>query len=246
VCEPRRSTRREVVLRSQLLPRIDTRTTRVRALAPACVVAAVAAWPSDARADLDLGVSFAAAAAGKRELPALRSEDLVTSARTIDEGGRVPNRGGIVMLGGRLDFQVVVDDRWIVPFIGVGVYGAVGSYPTTVSALDGSVARLRPWTAYEIDALLPGFGWRMNRRRWMFAGDVRLGVGFFQERVSVAAGADSFLFDGAATSLLVDVDLVGCRRLDPLQRVCLQVTPRIYDFGFANGGTIGLRWELGP
>lgn len=204
------------------------------------------AWPSTARADFDFETAIAVAAAGKRELPALRSSEASTSAREIPSGERVPNRGSATLLGGRFEIGLVIDDRWRVPLLGFAAYGAVGSYPATITSLDGSVARLRPWTAYEVDALLPGFGVRVKKRRWMFSGDVRLGAGFFGERVAVASGAGSFLVQSAAATLLVDVDMMACRRLDPLQKVCLQVTPRIYDFGFANGGTIGLRFEVGP
>lgn len=35
-------------------------------------------------------------------------------------------------------------------------------------------------------------------------------------------------------------------RLDPVERVCFAISPSIYQFGFGNAVTAGLRWEFGP
>ena len=43
----------------------------------------------------------------------------------------------------------------------------------------------------------------------------------------------------------LQTDIKACRRLDPTTRLCLQVAPRLYDFGFVNGATVGLRIEWG-
>jgi hypothetical protein len=49
-----------------------------------------------------------------------------------------------------------------------------------------------------------------------------------------------------AVTLGVRADAEVCRRLDPIERACLFVSPALYEFSALNGGSIGLRWEVGP
>ena len=62
---------------------------------------------------------------------------------------------------------------------------------------------------------------------------------------SVSGAGASTLMTLSGTSLLVQAEIEACRRLDPMTRMCLQAAPRIYDFGFVNGATFGLRVEWG-
>ena len=206
--------------------------------------------PATAEADEELNVALSWGVLHKRELPALRTtEDIETPARTIPKDARIANTGGVTMFGGALDFAFVFDDRVRVPLLGFGFYGAVGSYAPTLSSVDGSLVRMRRSTAWEFDVLLPGIGVRSNLRRWMVAADVRFGVGFLGENASVVAGSGTYAGDAGtamAVSSFVDLNLMGCRRLDPFQRLCLQATLRLWDFGAVNGFTIGMRWEIGP
>ncbi len=177
-------------------------------------------------------------------MPSLTLEGASTVARDIPER-KVAIGGSIVSLGGGIDSAVIANDQWSIPLLGVAAYGAIGSYDTIVTSVDGSIARIRPWTTYEIDVLLPGVGYRMIKRRYMFSAALRGGLVFLTTQGAVAAGADETAFGLSGLSPLVQAELLACRRLDPLTRVCLQVAPRIYDFGFMNGATFGVRVEWG-
>jgi hypothetical protein len=48
-----------------------------------------------------------------------------------------------------------------------------------------------------------------------------------------------------SVSFTLRAQLSVCRRLDPSERVCLSVTPNIYQWGWGNGGSVSLRWEIG-
>ena len=49
-----------------------------------------------------------------------------------------------------------------------------------------------------------------------------------------------------ASSFALRLPIEACRRLDPLERACLVVTPQIYEFGWATGASVAVRWEWGP
>jgi hypothetical protein len=159
--------------------------------------------------------------------------------------GKVPIGGSLAAAGGGLDLAFSVDDRWIFPVLGFAGYGAVGSYDAVITSTDGSIARVRPWSAYEVDVLLPGIGYRVKKRRFLFTAALRSGVVWLAASGSVAGGTESTAISLAGVSPLVQAEIEACRRLDPVTRVCLQVAPRIYDFGFMNGATFGLRVEWG-
>lgn len=178
-------------------------------------------------------------------MPALRSSGVTaTVARDVPEG-KVPIGGSLTLLGAGLDVAMTADDRWMFPVLGFGGYGAVGSHDAVVSSLDGSIAHVRPWSAYELDLLLPGVGYRVKKRRFLFSASVRTGVVWLAAGGSVAAAGESVPISLVGVSGLVQAEIEACRRLDPIMRVCLQVAPRIYDFGFMNGGTVGVRIEWG-
>ena len=201
------------------------------------------ALPGVARAD-----GYVAAGIGPTWIaraPAIAmTEPLEIDSRTVPKGD-IANRGGLVMFGGYLDGGFVFGDRWMIPLFGLGFHSAIGSSDEVLSSRDGSIATLRPWSAYSVDALLPGFGVRAKKRRWMFEADVRTGLGVIWEGGSVVGGAETSTFEGAAVSFLLMGHVMGCRRLDPEQRLCLEVMPRIYEFGWWNGATVGLRYEAG-
>jgi hypothetical protein len=177
-------------------------------------------------------------------MPTLTSSSASTAARDV-EASKVPIGGSVLSLGAGMDISALIDDRWTLPLLGIAAYGAVGSYDTIVTSADGSIAQVRPWTTYQIDILLPGLGYRVKKRRFMFSATLRTGAVALHTSGSVAGGGESIPIDLKGLSPLVQAELEACRRLDPIRRVCLQVAPRIYDFGFMNGATFGLRFEWG-
>ena len=203
------------------------------------------AFASPARADLDYQIAAGAGVSVVRALPSLKSSSATTFAREVPEQNEVAIGGTVTAIGGSFDLSLIVDDRWTVPIVGVGVYGAIGNYPTVVTSIDGSIAHVRPWSAYEIDVLLPGFGYRLKRRRFMFSASLRTGASALHLGGSVAGGAYEQPISLNGISPMLQAELEACRRLDPVTRVCLQIAPRIYDFGIMNGATLGLRVEWG-
>lgn len=208
------------------------------------VFVAVAFDPEPARADIELEVAATGGLAWTRSLPTLKSASTLTAAREVRES-QVAIGGSLFAMGGGVDVGLTLDDRIYLPGIGFAGYGAVGSYDTVLTSADGSIARARPWTTYRLDFLLPGIGYRMKLRRFMFVASVRTGVSGMYMEGSIAGGDGEALASLSGVSGVVQVELEACRRLDPVTRICAQLAPRIYDFGFMNGATLGLRVEWG-
>lgn len=198
----------------------------------------------DARADFDFQLATSCSGAWLRRTPTLSATSISTSARDIAPG-EIKTRGGLAMLGVSADIDLTLDDRWKVPFVGGSAYWAVGSYDAVVTSFDGSIARLRPWSTFRGDLLLPGLGYRWKHRRNMIGANVRTGVSFASMGGTVASGAGTVDLSLSASTFLVQVEVEACRRLDPTTRVCLQVVPRIYEHELMNGFTVGLRMEWG-
>lgn len=200
--------------------------------------------PKDARADFDFQLSMGTNARWMRATPALSAPELTTFTREV-AAGDIPMRGGTTMLGAYVDAAVTLDDRWTVPLIGGGYYHAAGSYDAIITSRDGSIVRMQPWTADSVDIYLPGIGYRVKRRRWMFGGALRTGASFFAMEGLLADGVDWAGIETKRATFLLQAELEVCRRLDPTTRVCLQVAPRIYDHELLNGVMFGLRAEWG-
>jgi hypothetical protein len=218
-----------------------------RALAVDVVAALVAlglglGLPRSAHADplfaYGLGATWLAKA------PAIDAGAVAADSRTVAPR-LVANRGGVVLVGGYGDFGVTVADRWVVPLFGAGLHLPAGSYDEIVTSDDGSVTTLRPWSVWTLEALLPGFGLRTKHRRWMVGATLRTGFGVLGEAGSVIGGASSKPFEGFRATFLLLGQVEGCRRLDPMQRLCLEIAPRVYEFGWLAGATVGLRFEGG-
>jgi hypothetical protein len=208
------------------------------------LVASILLAAMPAHADLDFQVSGGGGVSWIRTMPTLRSSRTTTYARELPEH-KVPIGGSVTALGGSFEMSLIANDRWIFPGFGFGAYGAIGSYPTILTSVDGSIATVRPWSTYEIDLLLPGIGYRFKRRRFLFSASLRTGVTALHVDGAIASAADSHAVTYTGLSPMVQAELEACRRLDPITRVCLQVAPRIYDFGIMNGATFGLRVEWG-
>jgi hypothetical protein len=198
----------------------------------------------DARADFDFEFATSVSGAWLRQTPDFTMKPVATSAREMGEGS-VRMRRGMAMLGVGGDLDLTIDDRWRVPLIGGALWWPVGSYDATITSADGSIARLRPWSMFRGDLLLPGIGQRFKYRRFMWAATIRTGVSFASIGGDVAAGAERNDLELSASTFLLQAELEACRRLDPTTRVCLTVTPRIYEYQIMNGVTFGLRMEWG-
>ena len=216
----------------------------MRPVLASIAVACALVVPRAARADFDFQLAAGMNTRWLRQTPTLDTPALTTSARELTAGS-VPMRGGVGMLGGYVDVGLTLDDRYLIPLLGGSLYSALGSYDAIITSRDGSIVRARPWTASSFEILLPGLGYRLKKRRWMFGVQVRGGYGVLAMEGAMASGADLDPIELSQTTFFVSAELEGCRRLDPTFRVCLQVAPRVYDFGFMNGGTIGLRLEWG-
>jgi hypothetical protein len=208
------------------------------------VVAAIVTHAEPARADVDFQLAGTTGAAWMRALPTLRSPALSTAARDVPDA-RIPVGGSLTWMGAGLEIGMTIDAHVVVPGIGVAAYAAVGTYDTVMTSADGSIATVRPWSAYRMDMLLPGIGYRTKQRRWMFQADVRTGLSIMSMGGTITGGSSETATSLTAISAVLVAEVEACRRLDPVTRVCLQVAPRIYDFGFMNGGTLGLRVEWG-
>lgn len=160
--------------------------------------------------------------------------------------GRIPVPGGFAFLGAHFDLALTVSDRWQFPLVGAAIYGALGSFDAVVTSYDGSIVRLRPWTAIKPEILLPGIGYRWKQRRNQFGVALRTGASFVKMGGSIAYGGEPVPLDLTAGSFMLQLEVEACRRLDPTTRVCVHVAPRIYDHEFINGGIIGIRMEWGP
>ena len=164
--------------------------------------------------------------------------------------GTLPSTGSQQFAALTWDTGAAVNGRWMVPVFGIQFGWAVGSSPEVVTALDGSIVHMRPWSSDMFTFLLPGLGVRGKARRWMFEASARPVVSFVWMNAMVASGASGTdLSDGHAlfsATFGLRAELEACRRTDPVQRACLIVSPALYEFGPLNGGSIGLRWEVGP
>lgn len=228
--------------RASVLPSISVRRA-VSIIGPLSAAMVLFARPASAT-DVDFQIAGSAGVSIIRTMPSLKSGAATTFAREVPAHD-VPIGGSVTAIGGGFDLSLIIDDRWAIPAFGLGGYGAVGSYPAIVTSIDGSIAHVRPWSTYEIDLLLPGVGYRVKRRRFMFSASVRTGVSVLHVGGSVAGGGDEQPITLSGVSPMLQAELEACRRLDPITRVCVQIAPRIYDFGIMNGATLGLRVEWG-
>ena len=181
-----------------------------------------------------------------RSTPKLSLGSVVqTPVRTVRDG-ELGSAGPLNFFGGHLDASLVVSDRWIFPVAGGGAFVAVGTSARDLTTVDGTFVELRPWTAYRVDLLLPGFGVRFKERRWSFACTVRAAYIFVGMNAAVAAGASWKVVDVKGSAPAVRLSIEACRRVDPTNRACLFVAPNLYEVSFLNGGSVGLQWEWGP
>jgi hypothetical protein len=167
-------------------------------------------------------------------------------ARANIEGTTKPFGFATGYFGVRSGIDFIESDRWIIPLFDLGLYGIMGSYSDTLTSADGSLFRLHPSGTIMFDGEVSGIGVRFKKRRWMFEGTIKPGIAILAMPGSVADGkgfTDVDAFNSITVTLRAQLSV--CRRLDPTERVCLSVTPNIYQWGWGNGGSVSLRWEIG-
>lgn len=162
--------------------------------------------------------------------------------------GTLPSTGEQHFLAMGFDTAFVFNQRLQVPLFGLYGAGAIGQSPRVITSVDGTFVTLKPWTSGAITMLFPGIGLRAKARRWSFNATMRPVATFLW--MSVAYSSGGALDDGQpavwAGTFGARGHIEACRRLDPESRACLFVEPHVYEFGFMNGGSAGLRWEFGP
>jgi hypothetical protein len=185
-----------------------------------------------------------------REMPPIELRSPFDAPTRTLPSGRLPSTGEHQFMALTWDSSITVNRRWMVPIFGVQFGWSVGASPDVVTSLDGTIVHMQTWTSDMVTLLLPGLGVRAKARRWMFEAALRPVVSFVWMSAQAASGTDtSDLGEGHAlftAGVGLRAELEACRRLDPVLRACLVVSPALYEFSAMNGGSIGLRWEVGP
>jgi hypothetical protein len=159
--------------------------------------------------------------------------------------GDLPSTGHGQLLAFGADVGIAIDRHWTLPLVGIVIGGAVGGYPAVATSVDGVPFTLKPWTTGYVYMQAIGVGYRARARRWAFETGLRFGVSVAWMKTKIAIGGDEYDASMMGISAALKGDVALCRRLDPTQRACLFFAPSIYEFGFMNGGSLGLRWEVG-
>ncbi len=183
---------------------------------------------------------------GSLGAPTFQASALSNTARPFINGTTAPFGFATGFFGARSGLDFIASDRWIIPLVDIGFYGMEGVYSDSLASVDGSLFRLHPAGAYMFDAEFLGFGVRFKRRRWMFEATIKPGAAILMMPAAVVDGAHFTDVDAlTSASFTLRAQLSLCRRLDPQERVCASITPNIYQWGWGNGGSLSLRWELG-
>lgn len=178
--------------------------------------------------------------------PAFDVSNVSNSARPNINGTTPPFGFATGFFGVRSGLDFVASDRWLIPILDVGVYGIMGVYSDAMTSADGSLLRLHPGGAFMLDAEVLGFGVRFKKRRWMFEGTIKPGIALMLMPAAIVDGRGLTDIDPlTSASFTLRAQLSVCRRLDPTERVCASITPNIYQWGWGNGGSFSLRWEIG-
>jgi hypothetical protein len=198
-----------------------------------------------AQAEDKVGFSFEASADGAM-VPA---NDLHVGAGTPvgprSVGGTLRLDSTTFYAGAGVGFGLLTR-HFVIPLLSLDYYSAAGAYDEQRTSIDGSIAHIRPWSGGLYDLGLGGFGFRANERRWTFAATGRVGVTFETMGADAAYGGATYDLGPSRAAPYVRVDFEACRRLDPLERLCLVVSPNVYAFDQTfHGGMLSLRYELG-
>jgi hypothetical protein len=170
-----------------------------------------------------------------------------TDLRFYPEDARIPMGNPMTFVGLEGGFAFTLDDRWVLPFLSVGVYAPVGPMPDVLSNIAGSVVRVSPSTGYRMDASFLGLGFRQNDRRFSYGFRIMPYIAFMPSLSSAVLEGNAFTPLSGTRVIWGAVRFEGeaCRRLDPYRRACLVVTPSIFEGRWLNGLALSLKVELG-
>jgi hypothetical protein len=212
-----------------------------RALIVGFTALAIHAVAAPVRADGSMAVSFDVHARWFAGLPAFDSTD--APRRLPNASLRTGNPASFVGVGASWEASF---GHLRLPLLGASLDHTVGRGPTVIDSLDGSIVEIDTWNTTLATLLLPGIGFRWKARRWMFEAAVQPGVSFFSTSGRIAVAGSTTDLDLKTTLFMLRGDAAICRRIDPVDRACLFFAPALYEVGAFNGGSIGLRWEMGP
>jgi len=170
-----------------------------------------------------------------------------TDLRFYPEGASIPMGNPMTFVGLEGGFAFTLDDRWVLPFLSVGVYAPVGPMPDVLSNIAGSVVRVSPSTGYRVDASFLGLGFRQNDRRFSYGFRIMPYIAFMPSLSTAVLEGNAFTPLSGTRVIWGAVRFEGeaCRRLDPYRRACLVVTPSIFEGRWLNGLALSLKVELG-
>jgi hypothetical protein len=168
-----------------------------------------------------------------------------TDGRPLPEA-KVPVGNAENFLGVGLGLELAMHDRVRVPLLSFALSSAIGASPRVYGTVDGSIVEVDTWRTGLMVVGLPGYGVRIKDRRWMFEAALQPGIAYLFTSGYVANGVYRSATAYHAGSFVLQVDLAACRRIDPVERACLFAAPALYEFGWFNAWTVGLRWEVGP
>ncbi|MBL8717816.1 MAG: hypothetical protein JNL79_17675 [Myxococcales bacterium] len=154
--------------------------------------------------------------------------------------------GALTFLSVGGSMGVVWKQRYWFSLLGMRIGGAVGPYSPVLRSVDGSPAELRPARAWHVDVDAVGFRVRENVRRWSFGAGMTFGATILVTPATVGIGADAYEGSALAATFFLRGHLEVCRRVDPVARACLVVSPFVHQFRWFDGGALALRWEVSP
>jgi hypothetical protein len=152
---------------------------------------------------------------------------------------------GLAMTGFSLDALHVTDDHLLLPMLGFGMSFPLESWNGLSSADGAGTFHFDTRLAYTV--LLPGIGYRVQEGNWTFSGMLQTAlIDFYTSgRYLDIASGESSRISSDALSFAVRGEFSACDRLDDAARLCAFVSPNVYEYSWANGGSIGLRLEMG-
>lgn len=174
------------------------------------------------------------------------SSDVEGSPRSVAGHEVRGGYGGLTFLAVGANLGVVVDRRYWISLLGMRIGGAIGPYAPALRSAAGSPAELRPARAFHVDVDAIGFRVRHDVRRWGFGAGFSFGASILVVPTTVGIGADAYEGNTLTASPFLRAHVEVCRRVDPVARTCLVVSPFIRQFQWFDGGSVALRWEVTP